>query len=173
MRLMPARTAVCTAADIECDLPVPRAPEKQPAPIKIGRRQWCIARGKDPVLGRVIAQSSYQLIGFLWGHLVDVLAQLVHALNFMQKAISHCRRPFYDFAFGDAIFLASYIIDERADFLGRQQHVAFLGGIDHSAIADDIVRCRSASAATGRNWPPRWRWPRSARPPCWWRSWIA
>jgi hypothetical protein len=45
-------------------------------------------------------------------------------------------------------FFASYIIDERADFLGRQQHVAFLGGIDHIAIADD-----SASAGTGRSWP--------------------
>src|SRR5262245_46769699 len=60
----------------------------------IGRRRLCIARGKDPVLGRVIAQSSYQLIGFLRGHLVDVLAQLVDALNFTQKAISHRRRPF-------------------------------------------------------------------------------
>src|SRR5262249_50784393 len=26
MRFMPARTAVCTAADIECDLPAPRPP---------------------------------------------------------------------------------------------------------------------------------------------------
>jgi hypothetical protein len=33
----------------------------------------------------------------------------VHALNFTQKAISHCRRPFYDFAFYVGIFLASYI----------------------------------------------------------------
>jgi hypothetical protein len=31
---------------------------------------------------------------------------------------------FHDFAFDVAIFLASYIIDERADFLGRQQHSA-------------------------------------------------
>jgi hypothetical protein len=30
---------------------------------------------------------------------------------------------FHNFAFGDAIFLASYIIDERADFLGRQLYV--------------------------------------------------
>ena len=30
----------------------------------------------------------------------------------------------HNFAFDDAIFLALYIIDERADFLGRQQHVA-------------------------------------------------
>src|SRR5262249_31291596 len=37
--------------------------------------------------------SSYQLIGFLRGHLVDVLAQLVHALNVTQKAISHRGRP--------------------------------------------------------------------------------
>ena len=35
-----------------------------------------------------------QLIGFLRYHLVDVLAQLVHAFNFTQKAISHRRRPF-------------------------------------------------------------------------------
>jgi hypothetical protein len=55
----------------------------------------CIARCKDPVLGRVIAQSSYQLIGFLRGHFVDVLAELVHALNFTQKAINHRRRPFF------------------------------------------------------------------------------
>src|SRR5262249_31122761 len=68
--------------------------EKQPAPRKVGRRQLCIARGKDPVLGRVIAQSSYQLIGFLRSHLVDVPAQLVHALNFTQKAINHRRHPF-------------------------------------------------------------------------------
>jgi hypothetical protein len=31
---------------------------------------------------------------------------------------------FHDFAIDVAIFLASYIIDERADFLGRQQHSA-------------------------------------------------
>jgi hypothetical protein len=31
---------------------------------------------------------------------------------------------FHDFAIDDAIFLASYVIDRRADFLGRQQHVA-------------------------------------------------
>jgi hypothetical protein len=31
---------------------------------------------------------------------------------------------FHDFAIDDAIFVASCIIDERADFLGRQQHVA-------------------------------------------------
>jgi hypothetical protein len=48
---------------------------------------------------------------------------------------------FHDFTFDDAIFPASYVIEKRADFLGRQQHVAFLGGIDHTAIADDIVRC--------------------------------
>src|SRR5262249_45046219 len=33
-----------------------------------------------------------------------------------------------DFTFDDAIFLASYIIDERADFLGREQHVAASDG---------------------------------------------
>jgi hypothetical protein len=29
---------------------------------------------------------------------------------------------FHDFAIDDAIFLTSYVIDKRADFLGRQQH---------------------------------------------------
>jgi hypothetical protein len=31
---------------------------------------------------------------------------------------------FHDFAIDDAILLASYVIDRRADFLGRQQQVA-------------------------------------------------
>src|SRR5262249_24352807 len=35
---------------------------------------------------------------------------------------------FHVFVFDVAIFLASYIIDERANFLGRQQHVAASGG---------------------------------------------
>jgi hypothetical protein len=69
--------------------------------------------------------------------------------------IGHRRRPFHDFTFDDAMFLASYIIYKCADFLGHQQHVTFLGGIDHSAIAEAIVRYRSASAATGRGWPPQ------------------
>jgi hypothetical protein len=42
----------------------------------------------------VIAQSSYQLIGFLRSHLVDVPVQLMHAFNFTQKAISHGRYSF-------------------------------------------------------------------------------
>jgi L-cystine uptake protein TcyP (sodium:dicarboxylate symporter family) len=33
---------------------------------------------------------------------------------------------FHDFAFDDAFFLGSYIIDEGADFLGRQKHVAVI-----------------------------------------------
>jgi len=41
---------------------------------------------------------------------------------------------FHDFAFDVAIFLASYIIDKRADFLGRQQHSARLSG--HTSKAD-------------------------------------
>jgi hypothetical protein len=42
----------------------------------------------------------------------------------------------HDFTIDDAIFPASYVIEKRADYLGRQQHVAFLGGIDHSATLD-------------------------------------
>src|SRR5262249_12576455 len=33
---------------------------------------------------------------------------------------------FHDFAIDDAIFLASYVIEKRADFLGRQKHVPFM-----------------------------------------------
>jgi hypothetical protein len=44
----------------------------------------------------------------------------VHALNFAQEAISHRRYPFSRLPFDVAIFLASYIIDKRADFIGRQ-----------------------------------------------------
>ena|SRR5215471_88587 len=81
-------------------------------------------RLEDRLNIRLFNLSSYQLIGFLRCYLIDVPAQLVHALNFTQEAISHRPRPFRDFAFDIAIFLASYIIDERADFLGCQQHVA-------------------------------------------------
>jgi hypothetical protein len=67
--------------------------------------------------------------------------------NWCRRLTSRIKRSaivvilFYDFAIDDAIFLASYVIDKRADFLGRQQRVALLGGIDHTAIAHDIVRC--------------------------------
>jgi hypothetical protein len=56
----------------------------------------------------------------------------VHALNFTQKVISHRRRPFSRLRLRCRDLLASYIIEKLADFLGRQQHVAFFGGIDHS-----------------------------------------
>src|SRR5215831_7054266 len=44
--------------------------------------------------GDAVLLRARRLIGFLRRHLVDVLAQLVHAPNFTQKAISHRRRPF-------------------------------------------------------------------------------
>jgi hypothetical protein len=48
------------------------------------------------------------------------------------------------------------------DFLGRQQHMAFLGGIDLQRDRRRY-RCRSASAASGRS-AAAMALPRSARP---------
>jgi hypothetical protein len=101
-----------------------------------------IARGKNPIFGHVIAQSSDQLIDFLRCHLVDVPAQLVHVLNFTQKRSAIVVVLFHDFAFDVAIFLASHIIDGRANFLGRQQHVA---------ASDAVVQGR-----LDRELPHRW-----------------
>src|SRR5262249_38852167 len=109
MRLIPARTAVCTACDIECDLPVPRPPRNSQHHDRSGGGS-CASRAAKT---QSSAQSSYQLIGFLRSHLVDVPAQLVHAFNFTQKAISHGRHPFHDFTIDDAIFSASYVMDKR------------------------------------------------------------
>src|SRR5499427_5023337 len=141
MRDIPARTAVCTAADIECDLPAPRPPRNIQHHDKSGggscasraaKTQSSAASSPSP---RISSSTSCGVIS------------LMSWRNWCMRLTSRKNRSaivvvlFHDFAFDVAIFLASYIIDERADFLGRQQHVAFLGGIDHSAIADDIVRC--------------------------------
>src|SRR5262249_12487681 len=54
--------------------------------------------------------------------------------NWCMRLTSHKKRSaivvvlFHDFAFDVTIFLASYVIDQRADFLGRQQHVVASDG---------------------------------------------
>src|SRR5262252_4047396 len=141
MRDIPARTAVCTAADIERDLPAPRPPRNSQHHDRSGggscasraaKTQSSAASSPSP---RISSSTSSGVIS------------LMSWRNWCMRLTSRKKRSaivvvlFHDFAFDVAIFLAPYVIDKRADFLGRQQHVAFLGGIDHSAIADDIVRC--------------------------------
>src|SRR5215831_9903229 len=141
MRFRPARTAVCTAADIECDLPAPRPPRNSQHHDRSGggscasraaKTQSSAASSPSP---RISSSASSGVIS------------LMSWRNWCMRLTSCKKRSaivvilFYDFAIDDAIFLASYIIDKRADFLGRQQRVALLGGIDHTAIAHDIVRC--------------------------------
>src|SRR5215831_4252226 len=141
MRFMPARTAVCTAADIECDLPAPRPPRNSQHHDRSGggscasraaKTQSSAASSPNPRISSSTSSGAISLMSWR---------------NWCMRLTSRKKRSaivvvlFHDFAIDDAIFLASYVIDKRADFLGRQQHVAFLGGIDHTAIADDIVRC--------------------------------
>jgi hypothetical protein len=152
-------------------LPAPRPPRNNQHHDRSGGGS-CASRAAK-------TQSSYQLIGFLRGHLVDFPAQLVHALNFTQKAISHRRRrPL--FATSPSMMLASYIIDERADFLGRQQQVAAVKGrlgrewasswvkssaeVARRAIAEtahlstraaaDMLNRRGIRTGSGKQWHP-------------------
>src|SRR5262245_61628246 len=136
MRLMPARTAVCTAADIECDLPAPRPPRNSQHQDRSGggscasraaKTQSSAASSPSP---RISSSTSSGVISLMpWR-------------NWCMRLTSRKKRStivvvlFHDFAFDVAIFLASYVIEKRADYLSRQQHVAFLGGIDHSATLD-------------------------------------
>src|SRR5262245_35213588 len=122
MRFMPARIAVCTAADIECDLPAPRPPKNSQHQDRSGggscasraaKTQSSAALSPNP---RISSSTSSGVIS------------LMSRRNWCMRLISCKKRSaivvvlFHDFAIDDAIFLASYIIDERADFLGRQQH---------------------------------------------------
>src|SRR5215475_2591959 len=127
MRFMPARTAMCTAADIECDLPVPRPPRNSQHHDRSGGG-ICASR----------AAKTHSSAGSSPSPLISSSASagvisLMSWRNWCMRLTSRKKRSaiavvlFHDFAFDVAIFLASYIIDERADFLGRQQHVAFLG----------------------------------------------
>src|SRR5215471_4407939 len=132
MRFMPARTAVCTAADIECDLPVPRPPRNSQHHDRSGDGS-CASRAAKTQSSAALSPSprisSSTSSGVMW---------LMSWRNWCMRLTSRKKRSaivvvlFHDFAFDVAIFLASYIIEKRADFLGRQQHVAFFGGIDHS-----------------------------------------
>src|SRR5215831_16599309 len=120
---MPARTAVCTACDIECDLPVPRPPRNSQhqsrsdggsCASRAAKTQSSAAASPSP---RISSPASSGVIS------------LMSRRNWCMRITSRKKRSaivvvlFHDFAFDVAIFLASYIIDERADFLGRRNTV--------------------------------------------------
>src|SRR6516162_2533012 len=128
MRFIPARTAVCTAADIECDLPAPRPPRNIQHHDRSGggscasraaKTQSSAASSPSP---RISSSASFGVISLMsWRNWCMRLTSL-------KKRSTIVVVLFHDFAFDVAIFLASYIIDERANFLGRQQHVAASDG---------------------------------------------
>src|SRR5262249_54356783 len=113
MRFIPARTAVCTAADIECDLPAPRPPRNSQHHDRSGggscasraaKTQSSAASSPSP---RISSSSSSGVIS------------LMSARNWCMRLTSRKKQSaiavilFHDFAFDVAIFLGSYIIDER------------------------------------------------------------
>src|SRR5262249_10399099 len=120
MRFRPARTAVCTAADIECDLPAPRPPRNSQHHDRSGggscasraaKTQSSAASSPSP---RISSSASFGVISLMsWRNWCMRLTSL-------NKRSTIVVVLFHDFAFDVAIFLASYIIDERANFLGRQ-----------------------------------------------------
>src|SRR5262244_1015460 len=114
MRLMPARTAVCTAADIECDLPVPRPPRNNQHHDRSGggscasraaKTQSSAASSPSP---RISSSASAGVIS------------LMSRRNWCMRLTSRKKRSaivvvlFHDFAFDVAIFLASYILSTSA-----------------------------------------------------------
>src|SRR6516225_5720226 len=143
MRFIPARTAVCTAADIECDLPAPRPPRNIQHHDRSGggscasraaKTQSSAASSPSP---RISSSASFGVISLMsWRNWCMRLTSL-------KKRSTIVVVLFHDFAFDVAIFLASYIIDERANFLGRQQHVALTDATEMSAS------CRLCSLIPG------------------------
>src|SRR5215471_10667973 len=128
MRSMPARIAVCTAADIECDLPAPRPPRNNQHQDRSGGGSWASRAAKTQSSAasspspRISSSTSCGVIPLMsWRNWCIRLTSL-------KKRSAIVVALFHDFAFDDALFLASYVIDKRADFLGRQQHVAASDG---------------------------------------------
>src|SRR6516225_2619323 len=128
MRFRPARTAVCTAADIECDLPAPRPPRNSQHHDRSGggscasraaKTQSSAASSPSP---RISSSASSGVISLMsWRNWCMRLTSLKKRSTIVVALL-------HDVAFDVAIFLASYIIDERANFLGCQQHVAASDG---------------------------------------------
>src|SRR5262249_49740261 len=123
-RFTPARTAVCTAADIECDLPAPRPPRNSQHHDRSGGGSWASRAAKTQSSAasspspRISSSASSGVISLISRRNWCMRLPSCKKRSAIGVVLSH------DFAFDVAIFLSSFIIDERADFLGRQQHVA-------------------------------------------------
>src|SRR5215831_8419379 len=138
MRLMPARTAVCTAADIECDLPVPRPPRNNQHHDRSGGGSCAsrAAKTQSPAASspspRISSSASSGVIS------------LMSRRNWCMRSTSRKKRSamaailFHSFAIDDSDLSRLLLSTIARIFSVVQQHVAFLGGIDHSAIADDV-----------------------------------
>src|SRR5262249_5304959 len=128
MRDMPARTAVCTAADIECDLPAPRPPRNSQHHDRSGGGS-CASRAAK-TQSSAASSSSPRISSSASSGVISLMSRR----SWCMRLTSRKKRSaivvvlFHDFTFDDAIFLVSYVIDERANFLGRQQHVAASDG---------------------------------------------
>jgi len=106
MRFIPARTAVCTAADIECDLPTPRPPRNSQhhdrsaggsCASRAAKTQSSAASSPSP---RISSSASSEVI------------PLMSARNWCMRLTSRKKQSaivvvlFHDFSIDDAIFLA-------------------------------------------------------------------
>src|SRR5215471_15004699 len=126
MRFMPARTAVCTAADIECDLPAPRPPRNRQhhdrsgggsCALRAAKTQSSAASSPSP---RISSSASSGVISLMsWRNWCMRLTSRKKR-SAIVVVLFHDFAFFHDFTFDDAIFLASYVIEKRADYLGRQ-----------------------------------------------------
>src|SRR5262249_27163483 len=122
MRFMPARTAVCTAADIECDLPAPRPPRNSQHHDRSGGGS-CASRAAKTQSSAASSPSPCTSSSASAG-----VISLMSWRNWCMRLTSRKKRSaivvvlFHDFTIDDAIFLTSYVIEKRADYLGRQQH---------------------------------------------------
>src|SRR5215831_13296420 len=121
MRFRPARTAVCTAADIECDLPAPRPPRNSQHHDRSGGGS-CASRAAK-TQSSAASSPSPRISSSASSGVIPLMSWRIWCM----RLTSRKKRStivvvvlFHDFAFDVAIFLASYIIDDRADFLGRQ-----------------------------------------------------
>src|SRR5215469_7531495 len=120
MRFIPARTAVCTAADIECDLPAPRPPRNSQHHDRSGGGS-CASRAAK-IQSSAASSPSPRISSSASAGVISLMSRR----NWCMRLTSRKKRSaivvvlVHDFTIDDAIFLASYVIEKRANFLGRQ-----------------------------------------------------
>src|SRR5215831_10016151 len=114
MRFMPARTAVCTAADIECDLPAPRPPRNSQHHDRSGGGS-CASRAAK-IQSSAASSPSPRISSLASSGVISLMSWR----NWCMRLTSRKKRSaiavilFHDFAFDVAIFLASYILSTSA-----------------------------------------------------------